>query len=82
MQVIAINIENRETFRRIAPRMSSLELTVASDTAREAQSAYGVDGIPHLVIIDKSGRILRVHRGYSEDGVDAVIDDLNAALAQ
>jgi len=34
------------------------------------------------VIIGKSGRILRVHRGYSEAGVDDVVEDLNKALAE
>jgi len=34
------------------------------------------------VIIGKTGQIIRVHRGYSEAGVDDVINDLNLALAQ
>jgi peroxiredoxin len=82
IQVIAVNIENRETFRRIAPKMSSLQLTVASDTAKEAQAAYGVNGIPHMVIIDRSGRIVQVHRGYTEEAVDEVLKDVNKALAR
>ena len=82
VQVVAINIEDRDTFRKIAPKMKSLQMLVASDTAQQAQESYGVKGIPHMVIIGKSGQILRVHRGYSEDGVDDVVDDLNKALAQ
>jgi len=82
VQVVAINIEDRDTFRRIAPKMKSLQMLVASDTAQQAQDSYGVNGIPHMVIIGKSGRILRVHRGYSEAGVDDVVEDLNKALAE
>ena len=82
VQVVAVNIEDRATFRRIAGLMSSLQMTVATDAPGEARKAYGVNGIPHMVIIDKEGRILRVHRGYSEEAVDDVVKDLNAALAQ
>jgi hypothetical protein len=62
--------------------MTSVHMLVASDTAAEAQRAYGVNGIPHMVIIGKTGQIIRIHRGYSEAGVDEVIKDLNLALAQ
>ncbi len=82
IQVVAVNIEDGNTFRRLAPKMASLQLLVGSDAANEAQRAYGVNGIPHMVIIDKAGRVLRVNRGYSEAGVDDVVKDLNEALAQ
>jgi thiol-disulfide isomerase/thioredoxin len=82
VQVVAINIEDRDTFRKIAPKMKSLQMLVASDTAQQAQDSYGVNGIPHMVIIGKSGQIMRIHRGYSEAGVDDVIEDLNKALAE
>jgi thiol-disulfide isomerase/thioredoxin len=82
VQVVASNIEDRDTFRKIAPKMKPLQMLVASDTARQAQEANGVNGIPHMVIIGTSGRIVRVRRGYSEAGVDLVVEDLNKALAQ
>jgi peroxiredoxin len=77
VQVIAINIESLDIFRRIARKMTSLQMLVASDTDEEAQKAYGVSGIPHMVIIGKDGIIVRVHRGYNEEGVDKVVKDLN-----
>ena len=82
VQVVAVNIESLDTFRRTARKMTALHMLIASDTAAQAQDAYGVSGIPHMVIIDKTGRILRIHRGYSEAGVDDVIKDLNRAPAQ
>ena len=62
--------------------MMSLEVLISSDAAKQAQKAYGVNGIPHMVIVGKDGRIVKIHRGYSEDGVDDVIEDLNTALTQ
>ena len=82
VQVVAINIESRDVFRKIARRMASVHMLVASDTGAAAQRAYGVNGIPHMVIIGKTGQIIRIHRGYSEAGVDDVVDDLNLALAR
>ena len=82
LQVIAVNIESLDTFQRIARKMTSLHILIGSDSGGEARRAYGVNGIPHMVIIGKSGEIVRVNRGYSEEGVDKVIRDLNQALAQ
>lgn len=82
VQVIAVNVEDAATFRRVAKAFAALEMTLASDTREVAQRAYGVKGIPHLVIVDKAGRVVRVHRGYSEAGVDAVVADLNRVLAE
>jgi thiol-disulfide isomerase/thioredoxin len=82
VQVLAINIESLDIYRKLAPKSSALAMLVASDAGKQAQTAYGVDGIPHMVIIGKDGRILRVHRGYSDAGVDEAIEDLNKALAQ
>jgi peroxiredoxin len=82
VQVLAVNIESSEVYRKLARRMSELQMLVASDAGQEAQQSYGVQGIPHMVIIGRDGHIIRVHRGYSEAGVDAVVDDLNRALTQ
>lgn len=82
VQVVAINIESAEVFDKIARRMDSLQMLIASDTGAAVQRAYGVNGIPHTVIIGKTGQIVRIHRGYSDAGVDDVISDLNLALAE
>lgn len=82
VQVLAVNVESAEVYKRLSRRTADLQMLVASDAGHEAQKAYDVNGIPHMVIIGKDGHILQIHRGYSEAGVDAVIDDLNRALAQ
>ena len=82
VEVVAVNIEGADVYRRLSPKMSALMLLVASDASHDAQTAYGVNGIPHMVIIGKDGKIFRVHRGYSDAGVDEAIDDLNRALAR
>ena len=80
--VVAINIEDRNTFRKIARKLTSFNLLLATDTSGHAQRAYGVNGIPHMVIISKSGQIMRVHQGYAEEALDDIVKDLNQAVAE
>ena len=80
IQVIAINIEERQAFRKMARKMQSLQMLVASDANMTTQRAYGVKAIPFMVIVDKTGNILRIHQGYSEAGLDKVVNDLNESL--
>ena len=67
---------------RKAARMQgeAMHLELANDADGRAQEAFGVRGIPHMVIIGRDGRILRVYRGYSEEKLDAIVADINAAL--
>ncbi|MBX7207683.1 MAG: TlpA family protein disulfide reductase [Verrucomicrobiaceae bacterium] len=45
-----------------------LKLAVAMDAAQSVARQYGVDGIPHTVIIGPDGKIAWVKTGYSPDG--------------
>lgn len=82
IEIIAVNTEETEVFRRVARIMrKSMHLELISDAGGQAQKAYGVNGIPHMVIIGRDGRVLQVHRGYSEDSLDEIVADINQALA-
>jgi thiol-disulfide isomerase/thioredoxin len=80
LQVVAINMEEWERFRRISKALESYSLTVSFDDRKQSSDAYGVHGIPHMVIIDRAGRIVRVHRGYSEEALDSILAEINDAL--
>ena len=80
--VIAVNTEESEVFRRAARIMrTSMHLELVSDASGQAQQAYGVVGIPHMVIIGRDGRILRVYHGYAQERLEAIVADINTALA-
>jgi len=81
LQVLAVNIEDRPAFRRAAHALAPLGLTVVHDNDKRAREAYGVGGIPHLVIIGRDRHILAVHTGYAESSLDGIIDEMNRALA-
>lgn len=81
IQVIAVNIESHETFKKAVKVLGDLHLLLANDRGERGRKAYGVKMIPHMVIIGKDGRIVSVHKGYGEKSLDDVVDEVNRALA-
>jgi len=81
IQVIAVNIESHQVFQKAAKVLGELHMMLANDHDNRSQDAYGVRGIPQMVIIGKDGRILDIHRGYGEKSLDGILDQINQALA-
>ena len=80
IEVIAVNTEERNVFRHASRALSKvINIRMAYDPDHIAQSAYGVKGIPHMVIIGKDGKIIRVYRGYAESSLGQIVDDINQA---
>jgi thiol-disulfide isomerase/thioredoxin len=80
-QVIAVNIEERDAFRKIAGKLDGIKLLLANDRGEHGAKSYGVKAIPHMVIIGKDGRIVAVHRGYGDGMIDSFLDEINKVLA-
>lgn len=81
VQVIAVNTEDRDTFRRVTRIMKDFTMGMANDHDETGQKAYGVKGIPHLVIVGRDGVIIRVYRGYGEETLDKITEDINLAIS-
>lgn len=79
--VLAVNTEERSVFRRVVRMLKNLDIDHSYDPDREAQDAYGNKGIPFMVIIGRDGKVVAVHEGYGEGSLDAIVADLNRALA-
>jgi len=82
VHVIAINTEDRDVFRRASRVLRELEIELAYDPDKQAQKAYGVSGIPHMVIIGRDGRIVNVYRGYDESSLEDIAAALNRAIGE
>ena len=80
IQVIAVNIESRDTFRQLVKKLADFQVMVTHDAAKASSKAYGVDGIPHMIIIDRTGHIVRINQGYNEAALDGIVADINRAL--
>lgn len=81
VQVVAINTEDRAVFRKVRRALSKLTLNMSYDPGKKSADLYGVNGIPHLLIIGRDGRIRNVYRGYDESSLEGIVDSLNAATA-
>ena len=81
LQVIAVNTEDREVFQRAARMMAPFNMLLSRDVEHRSQDAYGVKGIPHLVIVGRDGNIVAVHHGYGEGSLPQIVADINQALA-
>jgi len=80
LQVIAVNTEDRDVFRHVLRTLKTMTVSMAYDPEKIGQKAYGVSGIPHLVIIGRDGVIIRVYRGYGEETLNKITDDINLAI--
>jgi thiol-disulfide isomerase/thioredoxin len=79
LRVIAVDTESREMFHKVMRALGSFDMQLAYDPQKKGQRAFGVSGIPHLVIVGRDGRIDKVFRGYGEDSLDEILASINRA---
>ena len=76
--VFAVNFrEDARRFREITRALKNVDLTLISDDDGYIGRQYGVQGIPHMVIIGRDGRIAAVHIGYGESEIPVLADEIN-----
>lgn len=80
LEVIAVNTEDRRTYRGALRRLKDYKMTLVHDPRGILQRQYGVDGLPHMVIVGIKGVVVSVKRGYSVDMVVPIVDELNSLL--
>ncbi len=58
-------------------------MTMTEDRAdRAIAERYGVNGYPHMVMVDKEGLVAFTHRGYSEESLPKIIEEINVLLEE
>jgi thiol-disulfide isomerase/thioredoxin len=73
--------ESEERISELRRMARDWKLTLLVDSFGSIASRYDVTSIPHLIIIDRAGKIRSVHVGYGEGSVDELAADINAAFA-
>ena len=81
VQVIAINIEDRDKFKSVSRALNTLSLKLAHDYTKSVAEKFGVNGIPHMLIIGRDGKVLNVHRGYGDGMIPTLAAEINKAIA-
>ncbi|GAB3035533.1 hypothetical protein GCM10027285_18390 [Oleiagrimonas citrea] len=83
LQVVAISHdETRRTYLYVHRKLHKLGMVLAYDRVNKAAHAFGVNGIPHMVIIGPDGHIAHVHVGYDKDMLPTIASELNTLLAE
>ena len=77
--IFAVNWrESSDQFRQIRRTLKNFDLTLVSDESGRFGRQYAVDGIPHMVVIGRDGRIAAVHVGYGESEIPVLVDEINS----
>lgn len=79
LQVLSINIdEDPKLFRKLKEALALGDMILVSDAKHRVKNKYGVEGIPHMLIIDAEGKVASVHVGYGESSLPGLVDEINA----
>lgn len=83
MEVVAVNLkEPPRTYRAILRQLKGVGLTMTHDKDGRIAEAFGVEAVPRLFMIDKSGRLAYLHTGYSEESLPMIVEGANALLRE
>ncbi|MFM1571556.1 MAG: TlpA family protein disulfide reductase [Porticoccaceae bacterium] len=81
IRVIAVNHrESKKKFRLIKKAFNGSPITLTYDRGNRISKKYGVEAIPHLIIIGKDGKISYQARGYGESSIDMLVEKINQHL--
>ena len=61
-------------------QLRTFNLQLARDVGGKAQAAYGVKGLPYMVIVGRDGRIQHIYQGYNESRLEEIVADINRAI--
>jgi hypothetical protein len=83
--VLSVNWrKSYDEFRHIKKIFKDMgtDVTLISDERGRAGEAYGVKGIPHMIIVGRDGKIAAIHVGYSEEELPVLVDEINSAWSK
>jgi len=83
LEVIAVNFkEPRNDFLAVIRGNKNIDLTYVHDMLGKTSDQYGVNSLPHMFILDHDGLVAYTHRGYSEQALPGIIDEVLSLLPE
>lgn len=78
VQVLAINIGESDVVVNEFIKRHNLTFPVLNDKNQEVLTAYGVDPLPITFLIDKEGKVVRIHTGeiITEDVMAGLVEEI------
>jgi thiol-disulfide isomerase/thioredoxin len=82
LTVVAVNIEDSSTFRRVARELSELKMTLTHDSNKTVGREWLHDGtVPYTLVVDRTRRVRTALYGWGDSGQTAVLAAVNASLS-
>lgn len=83
LEVIAVNFkEPRRDFTSVIRANRDIDVTWVHDQRGRVSDSYGVEVLPNMFIIDHDGRVAAVHRGYSEEALPQIVEQIMSVLPE
>lgn len=77
LEIIAVNVkEPKRDYEAVVTANRDIALTWIHDASGATSLRYGVETLPHLLIVDREGRIAHIHHGYSEDTIKTFVREI------
>lgn len=72
VEVWAVNVDDASAARALFDR-AGYRLPLLADDG-DTSARFGVNALPHTVVVDRRGRVVEVHRGNDPAGIRAAVD--------
>lgn len=80
-RVIGINFqESLSTFENTNKSLSKFQMTFSYDAGGAIAKQFGINGIPHLYIVDGQGEIVDIHVGYGPEMADELAREITGLV--
>ncbi len=81
LRVVVVNFkESTSAYRKVVRQLRKSSVTWTHDKSGALSDTYGVKSVPHIFLIDKEGVLAYVHRGYSEEGAQMFLEEVDELL--
>ncbi len=82
--VLAVNYRDSDetiSYLRKNAKKAAWKISMLLDPNGGIAGKYGIASIPHLFLIGRDGNIAAAHSGFGDGSLDAMLPEINAALA-
>jgi thiol-disulfide isomerase/thioredoxin len=81
LEIVAINYgESRKMFAAASAKLAPFDLTITHDRNKRLGKWLGIRSIPYMLLIDHTGTIKHIHKGFGDSSLDVLVDEVNAML--
>ena len=67
LQIVSISIDDAKTVAKVPAmvKIKDFPYTILLDPNKDVYNKFGISNAPELLVIDKNGKVLLHHQGYS-----------------